>query len=157
VKRGVLLVLAVGLVSCAGSGAVAPGEGCPLPIDIGTGGSELRVDAPQEGYSPKVSEQQARDAAEHPVSAPGDPSTVIAFRLGRVTLEANYAQVSGQQAGPFDGTEAWVQLRQVAEGPHLPNAGNGESSTTPYRWAVLINAETGVQAMWEGGDGSGCS
>jgi hypothetical protein len=142
--------------ACARGTQVADqGEGCPLPMTMGDG--QLQIDPPEDGYAPSISESKARDLAKHPVSQPGDASTVTAFRLGRVTLAGNYASEPGAAIGTMKSTEAWVELHQVAEGNHLPNAMNGQQDPSPYRWAVLVNADTGALATWEGVPGSGCA
>lgn len=154
-ERGAAVALVIVAAACShGRSASDQGDGCPLPITVGDG--QLRIDPPEDGYTPRVSEAKARELAKHPVSQPGDASTVTAFRLGRITLDGNYATERGADIGSMKGTEAWVELHQVAEGNHLPNAMNGQQDPSPYRWAVLVNADNGALATWEGVPGSGC-
>lgn len=152
-----LLVLTLVSACTFGSSSDALGSGRPLPLRIaatttgsGTGPDALVVNVPNSGHQPKVSEKRARAIAAKPPSMPGDASTVEAFRLGRVTLANGYAY-SGADPGPFDGKEAWVEVHLVAAGEHAPSAGGTCMPRDAYRWAVLVNAETGAVATWTQG------
>lgn len=155
-----LVLLAAG--SACTSGAPASGSGRPLPFRIAatTTGSDkapdaLVVDESGKGYEPKVNERRARELASKPPSTPGEQGKVEAFRLGRVTLTSGYSITAGSDFGRIDQTDAWVELHLVNAGEHPPSAGGVCTPKDAYRWAVLVNAESGAVATWTQGFGKG--
>lgn len=109
------------------------------------------MDESSKGYKPKVDERRARELTSKPPSSPGEAGTVEAFRLGRVTLTSGYSTAGGSNFGALDRTEAWVELHLVPAGEHPPSTGETCIPRDVYRWAVLVNAETGAVATWTQG------
>ena len=151
-------MLAALLAAC---GTAAAQEGHPLPpATYGTGLNQLSLEPAPAASKPKIDEQAARKAIEHPPLQPAGEQTFKGLGLFSVSS----AMLMGQGTIPSGGLKhhlAWVGLYEITNiglvscGNSSPKPASGALHPRPH-YAVIVDAQTGTTYEWTEDQHLGC-